>query len=212
MQSETQGSNLLNQICGAIRQQTLEPAYKEAEGIIKQANEQAEAIIHKAKLEAEKMHLQATEKINTHKQSIEAALSIAARDMINDLHQQISLHLFKPALSEMVSQLNKMDAPLANILNAISNCFSPNGGFKLELFYSSGLNKEQLSAHLIDRATELLKTGKIDPKIKQGLIIKVQHDKHQFSIDLTEQSLFQLIDRFLSDEIKSICFNPGHIN
>ena len=93
MKTLDKGQDKIQKICNVLRQETIEPAQKQAETIVAEAKERAHKIQVEAEKEAEKLHEDARAAIEKEKNVFDSSLSQAVKQSLETLRQEVETAL-----------------------------------------------------------------------------------------------------------------------
>ena len=201
------GDERLAAICQIIRNETLDPARREAEQILLEAQNEAERIKETAKQESEKL-LQATrKKAEEEKNSLDAALKQASKQALDVLRQQIEKALLSPQLTALLEREFTDEEKTAHILDLIIENLRQEGvDSDLSVWLGDKLSKETVVKHLAKSSLEAISEQgiQIGPE-SYGLMLKII-DKH-ISLEITPRSVQDMVGTFLRAEFRKILFS-----
>jgi len=165
-------------------------AQEQAKKIIDQAHEQARAIVSQAQAESVKA-----------RESLNAALVHAGRDLLLSLHGRIEKMLAAAAAAGVAGAL-KPEQTARLIADLIASTASGTEGVIVSL---SGREFEQTRNALLGMLAESVKKGivlKADTDIKAGFCISFDKGKSQF--DFSDVSLAEYLSRLVKPELARI--------
>jgi len=113
------GRDKVQKICDAIKKETLEPAHEEAQSIVAEARKEAEALVKKAKKAAEKEMQTARAKIEEEKGVFLSSLSMAAKQSVAALRDEIQSKLFSGEIKTAVDAACKKGDTVARFIGRI---------------------------------------------------------------------------------------------
>jgi V/A-type H+/Na+-transporting ATPase subunit E len=207
MDVHTISDERLAAICQMIRNETLDPALKEAEHIKQIAEREAARIRADAKQEAEKVLHEARVQLKEEKEAFEASLHLASEQLIGLLKEQIEKELFNPGIDHYLSDEFKDTTQIGTITRSVLEQLEKEGiSGDLNVYIGKNLNKEELAAHILkDSLHKLagheLRTG----AFLSGVIIKAK-DRH-LSIEITPAAIRELLTPFLRPDFRRFLFN-----
>lgn len=127
MKTLEKGKDKIKKICEVLREETLEPAQKQAREIINEAHKQSEHIILEAKKKAEALTTEARAAIDRERNVFQSSLQQAAKQSIEALKQNIEEHVFNANLNEIIGKSAADPRLVANLINAIVNALEKEG-------------------------------------------------------------------------------------
>ena len=206
MDTLEKGKNKLGEICDILRKETLEPAQGEAKQIVDQAKEESQKIIDLANAEAQQLKDAAAAQIEKDRKLFESSMDLASKQTFNQLKEKIQDHLFNDELHSIASEIMKEGDLAAKLVGAIVNTIEKEGlHTNLSLALSGSIKPEDVSKNLVSNAAEKMKNGQISiESISDGA--KVSIADQRVSVDISEQSLKDLLGSFLRDSFKEILF------
>lgn len=206
METLEKGKSKLGEICEILRKETLEPAQNDAKGIVDSARIESQKIIELAHAEAKQIMDDAHAKIEQERKLFENSMDLASKQSFDELRQKVEEHLFAIELSQLGAGMLKEGELVAKLLGAIINAIEKEGlGSNLALAISGILKPEEISKHLMDGIKQKLEKNEIPiESIDSGAVIKIVDKKMR--IDVSEQSLKELMGTFLRDSFRQILF------
>lgn len=197
MKTLEKGPDKIKKICDVLRNETLEPAQKEAQEIIKQAQKQAEHIISEAKKSAAGLHENAKASIDQERNVFQSSLQQAAKQGIETLRQEIEDRFFNEHLQSVIEK-NASDPQLvANLINAIIKALERDGlAANLTALAPKTVTPRQVNDLLLQDVIKTLKEGSVTiGDFAGGAKIKLTDKK--VTIDISEQALKELLATYL---------------
>ena len=200
------GSDKVKKICKVLKEETLEPARKEAEDLIEMAKEQAEEILLHAKEQAEKTLAQARSDIEKQKSIFDASLFQACRQTLESLKEKIERKLISPTLSKIVAGSTQNPKDLAALITAA-----------VEALHKEGM-EANLSAYIpafvpIKDVNALLSSGILERLKEKSVLlspigggIEVKLLKENITIDLSDQALKEIVAEYIRKDFRDFIF------
>lgn len=199
----------LKKISDALKQETLEPAKKEALALIHEAKERAEKIVASAELEAKSILAEAQKTIEQEKSVFHSSLDQAARQTIEALKQQIEHELFHNVLEKNVVQEMSQETVIAKIITATIQTIEQEGLSKdFSAIVPLAVTKEQMLHALSESVREKLKESILLGPIKGGVQLKL-NDK-RLTIDISDQTLTDFLTTYLRKDFRKWIFSNSH--
>lgn len=200
------GQDKIQQICNALKQETLDPAKKEAEAIIADAHAQAETIIKEAHARSEEMYQEGLKRLEKEKSVFDSALVQGAKQAVETLRQDVETQLFNHELSQLVEKETKDPKVIAKLIDAMVKAIDKEGvEAKLEAVIPQTLNPKEVNALLADNILKSLEGKSVAVgSIEGGAQIKVAGK--QMTVVLTDAVVKQLLSRFLRKDFRKILF------
>lgn len=206
MDTLDKGKNKLGEICDILRKETLEPAQKEAKQIIESSKKEGDKIIERAMLEARQLVEEAQSKIAQEKKLFESSMDLASKQTFNQLQHMVFEQLFNQGLSDLSSSILRQGDVMAKLVATIINTLEKEGlNGNVSLALAKEINPSEVSKYLVATAIEKVKNGgvKIDT-LAEGARVEIKDKK--MTIDVSPQSLKDLMGNFLRDSFKQILF------
>lgn len=201
------GKDKVKKICDVLRKETLEPSQKQAEEILEQANLQAQEIIAQAHLKQKQLLIDAKEQIQKERAIFEFSLTQTSKQVIETLRQEIKTNLFhKELLHLLKSEMNKPEV-LSRLINAVISAIEKEGiDSDLSVYIPESVSAREINALLLQNVLGKLreKSVLLGSSIHGGMELKL-HDKN-ISIEITDASLKELIERFCRRDFHEIIF------
>lgn len=182
-----------------LKEDGIDAAKKEAEGILAEARKEAKKLLDSAKSEVEKMEKDAESRIAQKRTNSEAEIQLAARDLMSSFRkriEEVGTQLLKGKVAE---NLNDKEV----IKNAISDLLkTQKTGQEWELALG-----EKLGKSLADIVNSLFKAEGASVKLveelkKAGFELKASQGNEV--IEVTEDSISESFKKLLSPELKKI--------
>jgi V/A-type H+/Na+-transporting ATPase subunit E len=207
MNTQTTSDERLAAICQMIRNETLDPAIKEAEHIKQLAEREAARIRAEAKQQAEKLLHEARQQLKEEKEAFEASLHQSSQQLLGVLKEQIERELFNPGVDSYLSSEFKDTVQVGAILRIILEDLSKEGPFgDISAYIGKNLNKEEVVKHLLTDSLRRLSSGEVQTgHFPSGVIIKI-HDQH-LAIEITPDAIREIILPFLRPDFRRFLFN-----
>lgn len=200
----------VQQICHALRQETLEPAKLEAQRLIAEAEEERERLLRQAEQEAESIISKARKRMLQEKEVLDTSLRQAAKQSMESLRQKIEKHLFNDQLDTFIKEHLASPKVVAEFIDAIVEAISKEGlDADLEVLVPKAVKTKEISALLADKTLKKLKDHPIRVSDFAGGTQVKLHGK-QMTIDLSENAIKQLMTSFLREDFRTLFFqNEG---
>lgn len=207
MDTLEKGKNKLGQICDILRKETLEPAQNEAQRIIEEAKQEAQKIIEKSKLDAQALIDSAKQKIDQEKKLFETSMDLAVKQAFNQLKESVQTKLFNDELASLASQVTSASDLISKLVAAIVSAVDKEGlDAHFSVYLSQALSKEELSKHLASQVLQRVQKGEISIETGATSGAKVVLKDQKMSVDISEQSLKELMGSFLRESFKDVLF------
>jgi V/A-type H+/Na+-transporting ATPase subunit E len=207
MDTHTTSDERLAAICQMIRNETLDPALKEAEHIKQIAEREAARIRADAKQQAEKLLHEARQQVQEEKEAFEASLHQSSKQLLGILKEQIERDLFNPGVDHYLSDEFKDAIQIGALMNLILDELTKEGiSGDLAAFLGKNLNKDEVVKHILKGSLDKLSMGEVrSGHFAAGVVIKVQN--HHLAIEITPEAIREIIVPFLRPDFRRFLFN-----
>ena len=164
MEQRGSGDERLAAICQTIRNETLEPAQRDAESIRQGAEREAAKIRAEARQQADLLLHETRKKLIEEKQAFEASLQQACKQTTDLLRQRIEKSLFRPMLDEWLEKEFASEEKTALLINVLIE-YIKKQGFEgdLSCWIGSHLDKEKVVKHLATASIKVRTWRRIFP-------------------------------------------------
>jgi V/A-type H+-transporting ATPase subunit E len=198
MKTLEKGQDKISKICAVLRNETIEPAQKEAQTIIEKARLQADQIVVEAKLKAEKMHKDAKVAIEQEENVFQSSLQQGIKQSLESLRQNIESKFFNENLSTVIERGATDPQLVANLINAIVKALEKDGlAVDLTAIVSKKMDMRKLNELLLKEVVENLKNKSIEiGNFKAGIQLKLS-DKNM-TIDISDAALKELLGTYIA--------------
>ncbi len=200
------GKDKVKKICDVLRQETLEPAKKEAEALIERAKSEAQALLNEAKLVIDRMMTEARTEIEKQKSVAQSALHQACRQSLETLRLQIEEKLFNQELAAQILQQTQDPKVLATLITAVVKALEKEGtDADLSAYIPAAVPAPSVNAFLAQEILSKLKENSVllSP-IGGGVEVKLH--KNQITLDLSDVALKELVAKYLRKDFRSLLF------
>ena len=200
------GSEKVKKICKVLKEETLEPAKKEAEDLIEMARRQAEEILVHAKEQAEKTLMQAKADIEKQKSIFQASLSQACRQTLESLKEKIERKLVSPELGKIVASSTQNPKDLSALITAAVEALHKEGlEANLSVYIPAAVPIKDVNALLASAILERLKEKSVllSP-IGGGIEVKLL--KENITIDLSDTALKEIVAEYIRKDFRDFIF------
>lgn len=193
MKTLEKSKDKIEKICAVIREETLEPAQKQAEEIIQQATRKAEQITAEAQKNAEKLHANAKTAITQEYNVFQASLSQAAKQSLEALRQEIENNFFSQHLSAVIEKNAADPQIIANLIDAIVECLRKEGlAANLTALIPKKIAPKQINALLLQETIQVLKEHSVSVgNFSGGAQIRLNNKK--MTIDISDGAIKELL-------------------
>lgn len=212
MKTLEKGQEKIKKICAVLRDETLEPAQKEAQEIVEQAQQQAEQIIADAQKAAEKLHANAKAAIEQEYRVFQSSLQQASNQGLETLRQSIENKFFNEQLSLLIEKQVNDPHLVANLINALVKAVEKEGlAVDLLALVAKTVSPQQLNELLLKEVLKNLQgQSVVVGNFNGGVRLKLQNKK--VTIDVSEEALKELLaTHVVRKDFRKMVFE-GHSN
>lgn len=197
MKTLDKGQEKIKKICEALRDETLEPAQKEAQDIIKAAHKQAEHILAEAQKKAESLQAGARASIEQERNVFQSSLQQAAKQSVEALRQSIEAKFFNEHLYEIIEKGAVDPQLIANLINAIVKALEREGvAANLTALIPKDISERQVNELLLkDVISKLREKSVVIGDFTGGA--KVTLNNKRVTIDISQEALKELLGSYI---------------
>lgn len=206
MKTLDKGQDKIQEICDALRKETLEPAQGEAERIIAEAKERAHTIVQEAHREAEKLHGDARAAIEKEKNVFDSSLTQAVKQSLETLRQEVESHLFNSQLKETLKGITTDPKVIGRLIEAMVKGVEKEGiAADLAAIIPEAVPAEEVAGFLAEEVLQKLAKGgvKLGP-ITGGAQVKLTDKK--VTLDMTDESFRKLLANYVRKDFRTLFF------
>lgn len=206
MKSVDTGKDKVKKICEVLRRETLDPAKKEADLIIRKAREDAAKIIADAKKEAGRIHLAAKKTIEEERNVFEASINLSCKKSLSMLRQEIEKEFFNPQLKKWIGEKARDPSVIAALISAIVKGIEKEGiDADLKALIPASVSPKAVNEELLKGVIERLKQESVQiGEFEGGAQVKLVDQN--MTVDVSEEALKNLVASFVRDDFRSIVF------
>lgn len=182
-----------------LREDGIDAAKKEAEGILADARKEAKKLLDSAKAEIEKMEKDAETRIAQKRSNSEAEIQLSARDLMNSFRkriEEVGSNLLKGKVSEALDDKEVVKNAISELLKTQKT------GQEWELALG-----EKVGKPLADTVVSLFKGNDASVKLAETLKksgFELRSEKGHEVIEVTEDSVIESFKKLFSPELKKI--------
>lgn len=204
MKTLEQGSQKIKKICEILKNESIEPAKKEAEAILAEARARADEIIKEAQKQAENIHTDTRTAIEQERNVFQSTLIQASRLTIETLKQEIMDRLFNKEFRQLIEKATADPAIITRIIEAIIKAIEKEGlTANLTAIIPQTVSEKEINALLGEHIMNKLKEHSVVlGDITGGAKVKML-DKN-ITIEISENSLMELLSSYASNFRKII--------
>ena len=201
----------IKKICDVLQKQILEPAQKKAGEIIENAKMEAENIKNEANQKAKEI-IQNTEKeVQRNQRAYRASLTLAFRQSIEQLKQEIEKKLFNENLEELIHEKIIDINTIKDLVCAIIEAIKKDGmDTDFSIVISKNIPKEKLSSLLTSDILQKLKEKDFLIEDFEGGI-KIRFHKTKIVMEITEESIKDLIVKYIRKDFRKLLFHQENL-
>lgn len=206
MKTLDKGQDKIKKICSILRDETIEPAKKDAEKIIKEAQKQAEQIIKEAHKQAESIITDARHSVEQEKNVFHSSLLQASKQGIEALKQSIEHKLFNEQLSMLLESQTTDPKIISNLINAIVKSVEKEGlAADLTAIIPKNVVPKEVNKLLLEEVLKKLKDQTVTVgNFKGGAKVKIVNKK--MTIDISEESLQEILASYIRKDFRKMIF------
>lgn len=201
------GRDKVQKICDAIKKETLEPAHEEAGMIVAEARKEAENLVKKAKKEAEKELEKARKKIAEEKGVFLSSLSMAAKQSVAALRDEIESKLFSSEVKAAVDAACKKGDMVARFIEALVAAVEKEGlGGSYLATIGKSVSEKEVAAGLAKEV--LAKLGKKPLTVGEMFGgAKLQVKEKQMTLDMSDETLQEMLATYAREDFRKFIFS-----
>lgn len=209
MKTLEQGKQKIQKICDVIKEETLEPARKEAAMIISQAEERARSIIEEAEKQAERTHGEVRKTLEQERHIFQSSLVQASRQTLTMLKQEIENKLFNSTIKDVVDNHPDESKLAAKLTEAIVKAIEEEGvSADFSVAVSKSLPAKDVNALLSEHILAKLKEkGVVLGDFAAGVQVKL-HDR-KMTLDISDKVLKELLANYVRKDFRKWIFAEG---
>lgn len=207
MEEHGTGDERLAAICQMIRNETLDPAKEEAEQIRHAAERDAAKIRSEAKRAADQMIHDARAKILEERETFDASLEQASRQVVGLLKEKIEKSLFNPGLDQYLAGEFHNEVKTARLLDLLIQELEEEGlDGDVLVWLGKHLSKEEVLKHISQTTLKRVPSGNLlVGEHTYGIVLKLV-GRH-LSIEVTPEGLKEMLSTHLRSDYRSILFS-----
>lgn len=197
MKTLEKGQEKIQKICDVLRNETLEPAKKEAQEIIRNAHNQSKSIIEEARNAAQKLHQEAKQQIEQEKTSFQSSLIQASKQALESLRQGVEHLFFHEHLAALIEKGSADPQLMSQLINAVVKAIDKEGlNADLSAVVSKNIDPKKVNEALVTEVVKQLKGGGVQlGGFAAGVQVKL-NDK-RMTIDISENALRELLSNYV---------------
>lgn len=200
------GEHKIQEICDKLRKETLDPAKIHAENIVKEAHQKAEEMIASAERHCEKLFNEARRQIAKEEEVFHTSLNQSVRQTLEALRQQITEHLFVPALVEKIDRFSSQPDLIKNLISSIAEAIQKEGmDVDLSIEISKLCSPDEIVHAISKELQERLRIKSITVGNFHGGI-RVRLIGKNYIVDMSNSTLIELFSQFCRKDVRDLLF------
>lgn len=206
MQALETGKDKIKKICDVIRKDTLDPALKEADIIIKEARIEAEIILEKARKKIARMQEDAASDLQRKEAAFRSNLEQAYRQIIEMLKQEIEEKLINKSLDALIDKQMTDPNLLSKLIIAVVKAIEKEGlEADLSVVIPASVPAKEINALIMKDVLERLKEKSVIlGTITGGIEVKLHQKK--MTIDITDHALTEMVREYIRKDLRDLLF------
>ncbi len=200
------GSDKVRKICKLLKEETLEPAKREAEDLVEIARRQAEEILVHAKEQAEKILSQAKADIDKQRAVFQASIFQACRQTLESLKEKIERRLISPELGKLIAGSMQKPKDLSQLITAVVEALHKDG-------LAADLSVYIPSAVPVKEVNQLLSAGILEHLREKSVLlssigggVQVKLVKENMTIDLSDTAMKEIVAEYIRKDFREFIF------
>lgn len=200
------GKDKVKKICEVLKKETIEPALREAEDIVKKAQVDAEKIIQEATDRAAAILADAKKDIEKERNVFQSSLNQACKQSLELLRQDIEENLLNKELARFVDKQASDPKAIADIIAAVVKAIEKEGiEADMSAYVSSSIPASSINRLLASNIIERLKDkGVLLTNIQGGVCVKLHNQN--IIIDISDAALRDLVSRYIRKDFREMLF------
>lgn len=210
MRTLEKGQEKIKQICSVLREETLEPAKKQAEEMIEEAQKQAEEFVHEAQKHAETLIAEARLAIEQERNVFNSSLQQAVKQCLEGLRQNIENNFFNYQLQTLIEKDGANPDLVAKLINAIVKALEKEGiSADLSALVPKTISPHEINTLLMKDVLNVLnEKGVVQGKFAAGAQVRLNQKK--ITIDMSEEALKDLLSNYVvRKDFRKLIFMPS---
>ncbi len=206
MKTVDTGKEKINKICTLIKEETLEPAKKEAEQIIQAAKQQAALLLKEAAEEALRLKKETLQQLEKEKNVFQSSLNQACKQSLEILRESIETKLLNPELSTFLLESLQESTVVENLISAVIQAIEKEGiDADLKVLIPKSVSSKDITSFLLSKITNKLKKVAVSIGDMQGGI-EVRIAENNMIIDVSDRALKDLVANYIRKDFQEILF------
>ena len=204
--SDSTASGKIQEISEHLKANIIEPAEREAQGIIDQAQKKKSEIIAAAQEEAQKITLESEKKAKQKQDSVEAALRLSGKQAITALKKALEDEILNRTLGQPLATVLEEEGVLKEIISEMVKAYVKHDfSGEIEILLSEK-NREKLKSYIKSESIKAINRGiKLSLEIV-GSGCKVIFKENHAVFDFSAEAVTELLAGYLRNELRSYIF------
>ena len=209
MEMLDKGTEKIDKICKALREETLEPARQAASEIIEEGKKKAGQILAEAKKQAEKIVAEGRVHIEQERNVFESSLSQAAKQSVEALKQQIENQFFSESLKELLKKDLGDPKVIGKLINSMVKAVETEGlSADLSVAIAKDVSPEEVNALLLSGVFKKLKEQSIVVgSFGGGVQVRLDSGRKQMTLDMSDKAIEELLASYLRKDFRKRIFH-----
>lgn len=207
MKSLESGEDKIQQICDAIRKETLEPALQDAKKILDDAKKNGDQIVTEAKKQAENILAQARQQVEQERNVFQSSLAQSVKQSLESLRQSIETKLFNDQIQTALDKESSNPKVVADLINAIVKSIEKSGlDSDLSAVIPKSVPAAEVNKLLLGEVINRLKNKSVEVgNFNGGAQVKVIGKR--MTIDISDNALKELLSSYARKDFRNLIFN-----
>ena len=206
MESLDTGKDKIRKICDILKNETLQPAQKEASKIVETAEQQARTIIKEAEVRGAEIVSTSKSKMEKEREVFDTAIQQACRYVIESLKQDIQNKLFNIGLSDWLESETADEKVAAKLINTLVHAIEKEGtSAQFSALIPEQVSAEKVNALLLKKVLNKLREQSVVVGDFMGGVQLKLHDK-QLTLDLSDEAIKELLEPYLRKSFRDLLF------
>lgn len=193
MKTLDQGQDKIKKICDVLKKESLDPAKKEGERIIADAQARGHEIVKEAEKQAEVLLAETRSTLEQERNVFQSTMTQATRLCVESLKQEIQQKLFNQELRQLVEQQAADPKVIAKLIDAIVGALEKEGiNANLTALVPKTVSPNEINALIGQNVLKKLKEqGVTLSGFAGGAKIRIADKK--ITIDITDQAIMEML-------------------
>ncbi len=208
MNSSESGKDKIKKICEILEKETLEPARNEAQRLIQDAKAKADEILVQAQQEAQQLLQTAQKQIERNQTLFHASLKQGFSAIKEQLRQELQTTLVLPSFTDWVRSHVHEAMTEAQFVQAMIRAIDQAGlQGQVAVYVAKEVSVDAVNALLGQQILDRLEKGSVQVGTF-GAGVQLRLEAHHLILDVTEESLVDLLTTYVAKPFREILFAP----